>query len=126
MHAVFVETGTPPASQFAESFHDPPFVFVHGWTCNHTHFAPQIEHFAKDHRVVAVDLRGHGASGAPTQAYTVAAFADDVVWLCDELRIERPVLVGHSMGGMVVLGAAARAPELPAAVVMVDAAPIVG
>src|SRR5207245_8301950 len=78
---------------------DPPFVFVHGWTCNHTHFAPQIEHFAKDHRVVAVDLRGHGASGAPTQPYTVAAFADDVVWLCDALRIERPVLVGHSMGG---------------------------
>ncbi len=104
---------------------DPPFVFVHGWTCNHTHFAPQVEHFASDHRAVAVDLRGHGASDVPEQRYTVSALADDVAWLCAHARIERPVLVGHSMGGQVVLEVAARHPDLAAAVVMVDAAPIV-
>jgi pimeloyl-ACP methyl ester carboxylesterase len=104
---------------------DPPFVFVHGWTCNHTHFAPQAEHFAREHRVVAVDLRGHGASDAPEQRYTVSAFADDVAWLCEQLGIEQPVLVGHSMGGTVVLEVAARHPELPSAVVTVDSAPIV-
>ena len=104
---------------------DPPFVFVHGWTCNHTHFAPQIAHFAAEHRVVAVDLRGHGASDAPEQRYTVTAFADDVAWLCTRLGLARPVLIGHSMGGQVVLDAAARHPDLATAVVMVDAAPIV-
>src|SRR5690242_8394434 len=104
---------------------DRPCVFVHGWTCNHTHFAPQIAHFARDHRVIAVDLRGHGASDAPEQGYTVAGFADDVAWLCEQLDVEQPVLVGHSMGGTVVLDVAARHPDLPSAVVMVDAAPIV-
>jgi pimeloyl-ACP methyl ester carboxylesterase len=105
---------------------DPPFVFVHGWTCNHTHFAPQVEHFGRQHRTVAVDLRGHGASAAPEQDYTISGFADDVAWLCEQLGVERPILVGHSMGGTVVLDVAARYPDLPRAVVMVDAAPIVG
>ena len=91
---------------------DPPFVFVHGWSCNHSHFALQVEHFAIDHRVVAVDLRGHGASDAPDQRYTVSAFADDVAWLCEAAGVERPVLVGHSMGGQVVLDVAARYPDL--------------
>jgi pimeloyl-ACP methyl ester carboxylesterase len=104
---------------------DPPFVFVHGWCCNHTHFAPQIAYFEPRHRVVAVDLRGHGASDAPEQRYTVSAFADDVAWLCGQAGLERPVLVGHSMGGTVVLDVAARFPDLPRAVVMLDAAPIV-
>jgi len=104
----------------------PPFVFVHGWTCNHSHFAPQIEHFAVDHRVLAVDLRGHGESDAPEQRYTVSAFADDVAWLCGEMHVARPVLVGHSMGAQVVLDVAARHPDLAAAVVLLDAAPIVG
>jgi pimeloyl-ACP methyl ester carboxylesterase len=66
---------------------DPTFVFVHGWTCNHTHFAPQVAHFAKDHRVVAVDLRGHGASDTPVQRYTVQGFADDVVWICKQADV---------------------------------------
>jgi len=103
---------------------DPPFVFVHGWTCNHTHFAPQLAHFSARHRVVAVDLRGHGRSDAPEEPYAIATFADDVAWLCHELGVERPVVVGHSMGGAVVLELAARHPELPRAIVMLDAAPV--
>ena len=103
---------------------DPPFVFVHGWTCNHRDFAPQVEHFGRRHRVIAVDLRGHGASDAPQQRYTVPGFADDVAWLCAQLGVDRPVLVGHSMGGAIVLEVAARHPDVPRAIVMLDAAPI--
>src|SRR5258708_22015724 len=48
-----------------------PFLFVHGWTCNHNFFAPQIEYFSRFHRVIAADLCGHGASDAPQRQYTV-------------------------------------------------------
>ena len=98
----------------------PPMVFVHGWCCDHTYFAPQAEHFAAQHRVVSVDLRGHGASDKPEQEYTMAGFADDLDWLCDQLGIERPVVVGHSMGGVIAFEMAARHPARVGAVVAVD------
>jgi pimeloyl-ACP methyl ester carboxylesterase len=99
---------------------DPPFVLVHGWTCDHTYFAPQAEHFRRDHRVVAVDLRGHGESDKPEQDYTMAGFAGDLAWLCGELELRRPVVVGHSMGGVIALEMAARHPGAIGAVVAVD------
>jgi pimeloyl-ACP methyl ester carboxylesterase len=46
---------------------DPPILLVHGWTCDHTYFAPQAEHFSRNHRVISVDLRGHGESDKPEQ-----------------------------------------------------------
>jgi pimeloyl-ACP methyl ester carboxylesterase len=97
-----------------------PFLFVHGWTCNHNFFAPQIEYFSRFHRVIAADLCGHGASDAPQRQYTVPEFADDLAWLCGELGVERAVLVGHSMGGLIALQLAATHPELSAAVCLID------
>ena len=99
----------------------PPVVFVHGWCCDHTFFAPQAEHFRANHRVVSVDLRGHGASDTPHQDYTMAGFTDDLAWLTEQLEIERPVVVGHSMGGVIAFEMAARHPERVGAVVAVDA-----
>ena len=99
-----------------------PIVFVHGWCCDHSHFAPQFGHFSARHRVVAVDQRGFGASDKPDQKYTIEGFADDLAWLCRELGLEKPALVGHSMGGAVVLATAARHPTLPRAVVLCDPA----
>lgn len=101
----------------------PPVVLIHGWCCDHTYFAPQAEHFAKlGHGVVALDLRGHGRSDKPHQAYTMQVFADDVAWLCGELKLSKPVLIGHSMGGIIAFDLAARYPDLPAAIVMLDSA----
>jgi len=104
---------------------DPPIVFVHGWTCNHTYFAPQYDHFAANHRVITVDLRGHGDSDKPEQDYTIAGFADDVAWLCGEIGVQQPVVVGHSMGAAIALELARRQPSVARAAVLVDAAPIV-
>jgi pimeloyl-ACP methyl ester carboxylesterase len=110
----YIETGTG----------EPPILFIHGWTCNRTNWRDQIPHFAKKHRVVAVDLRGHGESDKPDQDYTIEGFVDDVAWLIGKLGLERPVVVGHSMGGMIALNLVRRQPKLVSAIVMVDA-PIV-
>jgi pimeloyl-ACP methyl ester carboxylesterase len=102
---------------------EPPVLLVHGWCCDHTYFAPQVEHFVeRGHRVVAVDLRGHGKSDKPHQRYAMQDFADDLAWLCQRLELTKPVVVGHSMGGIVAFDLAARYPHLPSAVVMLDAA----
>lgn len=98
----------------------PPMLLVHGWSCNHTHFAPQAAHFSQRHRVVSVDLRGHGVSDAPEQDYTMAGFADDLAFLCQQLGIVRPIVVGHSMGGVIAFELAARHPDLVGAVVAID------
>ncbi len=100
---------------------EPPLVFVHGWTCDHTYFAPQIEHFRRDHRTIAVDLRGHGESDKPEQPYTMEGFADDIAWLCGQLGVTKPVVIGHSLGGVVALALAIEHPALPAAIVAIDA-----
>lgn len=103
----------------------PPLLFAHGWCCDHTYFAPQFEHFAKVHRVVSVDLRGHGKSDKPEQDYTIGGFADDVVWMSEQLGLEDVVVVGHSMGAGAALEAAARRPDAVIAAVLVDPIPVV-
>lgn len=98
----------------------PPIVLVHGWGDSHATLSTLTEHFAVGHQVVAVDLRGHGASDKPEGAYTIATFADDLTWLCMQLALKQPVIVGHSLGGAIALELAARYPDLPAAVVALE------
>lgn len=100
----------------------PAIVFVHGWTCDRSHFEPQMARFSNEYRCIAVDLRGHGESDAPTQAYTIEGFADDVAWMCDELDVLEAVVVGHSMGGAVVLALSHARPDLARAVALLDPA----
>jgi pimeloyl-ACP methyl ester carboxylesterase len=89
----------------------PPVLLVHGWCCDHTYFAPQIEHFASQgHRAVAVDLRGHGRSDKPHQSYPMQAFADNLAWMCEQLELAKPMVVGHSMGGIVLPSDVPRGP----------------
>lgn len=103
----------------------PAFVFVHGWTCNRSFFAPQAEHFARRHRVVSVDLRGHGESDKPQGPYPIMAYADDIAYMIEQLGLGKAVCVGHSMGGIAVLQLAAAHPDRVSAIVMVDPAPFV-
>jgi pimeloyl-ACP methyl ester carboxylesterase len=98
----------------------PPLVFVHGWMGDHNALLPQILHFAATRRVVAIHLRGHGDSEAPQQDYTMAGFADDIAWQCLELGLHKPVIVGHSLGGMITLEVAGRHPDLASGIVIID------
>lgn len=99
----------------------PPVILLHGLACDHTFFAPQAEHLSRDHRVISVDLRGHGQSDRPEGVYSAAEYADDVAWLCKELDAARPVLMGHSVGGLIAFEVARRHPQLPSAVISLDA-----
>ncbi len=99
---------------------DPPLVFVHGIYGNRMGFGYQEEYFAPDNRCVAVDLRGNGDSDKPDEVYSMAGYADDVAALIRRLGLGRTVLVGHSMGGQVVISVAARHPELVAAAASLD------
>ena len=101
---------------------NPPIVFVHGWGCDHTFFAPQADCLSKAYRCVSVDLRGHHGLDAPSGSATISTHAADVVALCETLEIERPVIAGQSMGGVIALEIAARVPTLPAGLVLVDPA----
>jgi pimeloyl-ACP methyl ester carboxylesterase len=99
-------------------------LFVPGWCCDHTAFQPQFDYFAGTHTVTAIDPRGCGLSDAPADGYGVRDFADDLAQFCDAVGIEKPVIIGHSLGGMVAVEVGARYPLLPSALVLVDPGPI--
>ena len=99
---------------------EPELLFVPGWCCDHTAFQPQIDYFSRAHTVTALDLRGCGKSDAPEGGYGIPDFADDLAKFCAAVGMEKPVVVGHSIGGAIGVDLAARYPSLPAALVLVD------
>ena len=99
---------------------EPTLVFVHGWSCDRTYWRDQLDHFARSHRVVGVDLGGHGESGLGREDWTMEAFGGDVGAVIEALDLEQVVLVGHSMGGPVVVEAAQLLPDRVVAILAID------
>ena len=93
--------------------HGEPLVLVHGYTGDVSDWERQLEAFAVSHRVLAMDHRGHGRSGAPSdrESYTVETMASDVEALAAHLGFDRYHLVGHSLGGMIAQEIALRSGE---------------
>jgi pimeloyl-ACP methyl ester carboxylesterase len=95
-------------------------VFLHCWACDRSFWKDQVEPLSRRHRVVTIDLGGHGASGADRAHWTVAGLGGDVQAVVEALKLDRVVLVGHSLGGPVALDAARRMPGRVLGVVAVD------
>lgn len=97
-------------------------LLVHGWTCDSSFWKPQIEDFAQTHRVIAVDLPGHGGSSKPSIDYTVELFAGAINAAMMHAKIERAVVAGHSMGVPVAMQFVQDHPEKASGFVAVDGA----
>jgi non-heme chloroperoxidase len=82
-------------------------LLIHGWSQSHLSWAKQCEKLGqKGHRIVALDLRGHGMSDAPLQPAQYVdgnKWADDIAAVIEQVALEKPILVGWSYGGYVVL-----------------------
>jgi pimeloyl-ACP methyl ester carboxylesterase len=99
-----------------------PVVFVHSFAGDTTHWAAQLKHLRQTRRAVAFDLRGHGQSVTSAQNdYTIEVLATDLAAVVDELKLDRFVLVGHSIGGAVALAYAGRHPQRVAGLTLVGA-----
>src|SRR5215813_6262758 len=99
---------------------EPTLVFIHCWSCDRHLWDNQVPVFAKDHRVVTIDLPGHGESGQGRKSWTIESFADDVNIVITKLKLKQVVLVGSSMGGPIAVEATRRLPDRVVAIVPVD------
>ena len=99
----------------------PPLVCVHGAGSSSVVWMDAVRRLSPERRVVAPDLPGHGQSDRwhPPDDVTIAMYRDAVGTVCAELKIERAVLMGHSMGALVALAAAAAWPERVAGLILV-------
>lgn len=100
-----------------------PLVFIHGGLVSLTMWRPQVDHFAKNYRVITYDIRGHGRTGgSQDKAYSVNVFAHDLKVLLDDLEIEKPIICGLSLGGMIAQTYATIYPNNLRALILSDTA----
>jgi 3-oxoadipate enol-lactonase len=101
---------------------EPAVVLLHAFPLHAGMWAPQIEHLAARHRIIAPDLPGFGASDAPDSMYryTMIGFADLVAGLLKHLRLDQVVLAGLSMGGYVAFAFLREHRDRVSALVLAD------
>jgi len=123
---LFLASAVVPASDGVPIHYDvqgkgePALVFIHCWGCNRHLWDNQVAEFSKTHRVVTIDLPGHGESGLERKNWSVESFGDDVKTVVAKLDLKRVVLIGSSMGGPIALEAARRMPDRVVGIVPVD------
>lgn len=103
---------------------EPPVVLVHGWTMSHEIWREQRAPLAQRNTTVAVDLRGFGRSDKPDGDYALPVFVDDLHFTLRQLALERPVLVGWSLGASICLQYAAEYPNELSKLALIDGSPL--
>ena len=99
---------------------EPTLVFVHGWSCDARYWRAQVPYFSQKHRVVVLDMAGHGHSGMARKRYTMEAFGEDVRAVTEATGSGKVILIGHSMGASVIVEAARLMPNRVIGLVGVD------
>lgn len=98
-------------------------ILLHGFCGSHEYFKYLVPILAEKHRVVALDLRGHGGSSTSDEPYSVEDMADDVRDVMNDLKIDHASLFGHSLGGYAVLAFAEKYPEMTASFGLLHSTP---
>lgn len=118
-HIALSKDGTPISYEiFGKG--EPTLVFVHGWSCDARYWRAQVPVFSKKHRVVVLDLAGHGHSGMSRTRYTMGSFGEDVLAVTGSTGSQNVILIGHSMGGPVIAEAARLMPDRVIGLIGVD------
>jgi pimeloyl-ACP methyl ester carboxylesterase len=99
---------------------EPTLVFVHGWSCDARYWRNQVPVFSKTHRIVTMDLAGHGHSGSKRTQYSMLSFGDDVKAVVEAIGADQVILIGHSMAGAVIAEAARLMPNRVVGLIGVD------
>lgn len=97
----------------------PPLILTHGIWANHLTWFNQLRYFGKYTEVYAYDLLGHGKSDDPQVEYTIQLFVKILKAFIEQLSIENPILVGHSLGGIITQSFALKYPDLVQKLVLV-------
>jgi pimeloyl-ACP methyl ester carboxylesterase len=118
-HVVLSKDGTPISYEVCGAG-EPTLVLVHGWSGDSRYWRAQIPHFSKKHRIVVVDLAGHGHSGMSRTKYTMGAFGEDVRAVTESTGSHSVILIGHSMGGSVIAEAARLMPDRVIGLIGID------
>lgn len=103
---------------FTEKGYGAPLILLHGNGESSGYFVNQIDRFANEYHVIAVDTRGHGASPRGNKPFTLETFADDLKNLLDSLNIEKANILGFSDGGNIAVIFALKYPERVASLVL--------
>ena len=98
----------------------PPLVLSHGATDNGLCWTPVAKALESDYDVIMPDARGHGRSEAPSSGYSSAERAADLAGLIEALRLEKPIVGGHSMGAQTTFFLAASYPNLVRCAILED------
>lgn len=100
-----------------------PIVLIHCFTCAIDWWDGMLPPLAREHRVIAVDLLGHGGSEKPTGGYSIENQADLVAQALGRLGVRQAKVVGHSLGGPVSVALAEQSPQLVDRLVIIDSIP---
>lgn len=95
-------------------------IFIHGFPYDHTMWRSQIDELSKHYFCVAYDIRGLGESLVGDGQYTMESFIDDLEIVINELKLDKPVICGLSMGGYISLRALERMPDKFSAAILCD------
>jgi pimeloyl-ACP methyl ester carboxylesterase len=97
-----------------------PVIFLHGFPFDHKMWKKQLEVVGRNYRAIAFDIRGHGESEVGDGQYLIEGHVEDLMALLELLRLQRPVIVGLSMGGYIALRALEKYPDRFSAAVLCD------